>query len=135
MIYRNNFYGDYTEGKQKKIYSANMLRIRGNPKLYGFICEEYPNKCSITANDLKDNNKIEKINPLNMYYINKRLNAEGNIEIDEKGEAVSEFRKQYMTIVSCESEENDPNKGECKYNIEINNERDDIQLIGNLLRF
>ena len=129
MIYRNNFYGDYTEGKQKKIYSANMLRIRGNPKLYGFICEEYPNKCSITANDLKDNNKIEKINPLNMYYINKRLNAEGNTEIDEKGEALSEFRKQYMTIVSCESEENDPNKGECKYNIEINNERDEIQLI------
>ena len=34
-----------------------------------------------------------------------------------------------MTIVSCESEENVPNKGECKYNIEINNERDEIQLI------
>jgi hypothetical protein len=64
-----------------------------------------------------------------MYHINKRLNAEGNTEIDENGEAVSELRKQYMTIVSCESDEKDPNGGECKYNIEINNERDEIQLM------
>ena len=129
MIYRNNFYGDYTEGNDKKIYSANMLRIRGNPKLYGFICEDYPNNCNINAQDLKENPNIEKILPLNMYYINKRLNAEGNTQIDENGEATSELRKQYMTIVSCESDEKDPNKGECKYNIEINNERDEIQLM------
>ena len=51
MIYRNNFYGDYTEGNDKKIYSANMLRIRGNPKLYGFICEDYPNNCNINTKD------------------------------------------------------------------------------------
>ena len=129
MIYRNNFYGDYTEGNDKKIYSANMLRIRGNPKLYGFICEDYPNNCNINTQDLKENPNIEKILPLNMYYINKRLNAEGNTQIDENGEATSELRKQYMTIVSCESDEKDPNKGECKYNIEINNERDEIQLM------
>ena len=129
MIYRNNFYGDYTEGNDKKIYSANMLRIRGNPKLYGFICEDYPNNCNINTKDLKENPNIEKILPLNMYYINKRLNAEGNTQIDENGEATSELRKQYMTIVSCESDEKDPNKGECKYNIEINNERDEIQLM------
>ena len=76
IIYRNNFYGDYTEGKQKKIYSANMLKIRGNPKLYGFTCENYPDNCFITSDNLQNNNKIEKILNLNIYYINKRLNAE-----------------------------------------------------------
>ena len=62
-----------------------------------------------------------------MYNINKKLNAEGNININE--EEASEQRKQYLTIVSCESEETEPNEGECKYTIEINNERDEIQLI------
>ena len=128
MIYRNNFYGDYTEGNEKKVYSANMLRIRGNPKLYGFTCESYPDNCNINKNDL-NKDIIDKILPLNMYYINKRLNAEGNTKINENGEAVYEQRKQYMSIVSCESEETDPNKGECKYTIEINNERDEIQLM------
>ena len=128
MIYRHNFYGDYAEGSEKKIYSANMLRIRGTPKLYGYICNDYPN-CVITSEDLKDETKVESIIPLNMYHINKRLNAEGNTEIDSKGDAVYELRKQYMTIVSCESDETDPNNGECKYNIEINNERDEIQLM------
>ena len=124
MIYRNNFFNG---AENKKIYSANMLRIRGNPKLYGYTCNEYPN-CTITSEDLKDTSKVEQILPLNMYHINKRLNAEGNTEIDKNGDAVYELRKQYMTIVSCESDENDPNNGECKYNIEINNEMDEIQL-------
>ena len=129
MVYRNNFYGAYTEDNDKKIYSANMLRLRGNPRLYGFSCDKYPDNCTINANDLKNQTKVEKIYPLNMYHINKRLNAEGNIEIDKNGETVSELRKQYMTIVSCESEDNDPNQGECKYTIEINNEREEIQLM------
>ena len=124
MIYRNNFFNG---AENKKIYSANMLRIRGNPKLYGYTCNEYPN-CTITSEDLKDTSKVEQILPLNMYHINKRLNAEGNTEIDKNGDAVYELRKQYMTIVSCESDEADPNNGECKYNIEINNEMDEIQL-------
>ena len=128
IIYRNNFYGNYTEGNEKVIYSANMLRIRGNPKSYGFTCERYPDNCAITAEDLKNKEKVEEILPLNMYSINKRLNAEGNTKIDEN-DATCDLRKQYMTIVSCESDEKDPNAGECKYNIEINNERDEIQLM------
>ena len=124
MIYRNNFFNG---AENKKIYSANMLRIRGNPKLYGYTCNKYPN-CTITSEDLKDTSKVEQILPLNMYHINKRLNAEGNTEIDKNGDAVYELGKQYMTIISCESDENDPNNGECKYNIEINNEMDEIQL-------
>ena len=124
MIYRNNFFNG---AENKKIYSANMLRIRGNTKLYGYTCNEYPN-CTITSEDLKDTSKVEQILPLNMYHINKRLNAEGNTEIDKNGDAVYELRKQYMTIISCESDENEPNNGECKYNIEINNEMDEIQL-------
>ena len=129
MIYRNSLY-HLNSSSSMEIYSANMLRIRGNPKLYGFICEEYPDNCTITAKDLKndENDRIEKILPLNMYYINKRLKAKGNTKVDEF-DTVPELRKQYMSIVSCESEETDPNKGECKYNIEINNENDDIQLI------
>ena len=62
-----------------------------------------------------------------MYNINKKLNAAGNININD--EELSEQRSQYLTVVSCESDETDPNKGECKYTIEINNEKDEIQLI------
>ena len=123
MVYRNSFYDGLSE---KKIYSANMLRISGSPLLYGFTCDNYPN-CDVEPKNLKDSS--DKVFSLNMYHINKRLNAEGNTEIDAKGEAVYELRKQYMTIVSCESDEKYPNKGECKYTIEINNEGNTIQLI------
>ena len=122
MAYRNSFYDGLSE---KKIYSANMLRISGNPHLYGITCTEYPN-CVLDPKNLKDSS--DKVFPLNMYYINKRLNAEGNTEVDPKGEAVYELRKQYMTVVSCESDETYPNNGECKYTIEINNEGNTIQL-------
>ena len=128
MVYRHNYCENYTKNDEKKIYSANMLRIRGNPKLYGYTCNEYPHNCNV---DIKKQYlyDVDKINPLNMYYINKRLDAAGNVDINQNGEAVYEQRNQYLTIVSCESEETDPNKGECKYTIEINNERDEIQLI------
>ena len=128
MIYRNKFYSDLTKQDEIKIYSANMLRIRGNPKLYGFICVDYPN-CKVNSPDLKDPLKVEEIFPLNMYHINKRLKAEGNTDISPNGEDVYELRQQYMTIVSCESDSKDPNNGECKFNIEINNEGEEIQLI------
>ena len=62
-----------------------------------------------------------------MYNINKKLNAVGNININD--EELSEQRSQYLIVVSCESDETDPNNGECKYTIEINNEKDEIQLI------
>ena len=125
MIYRHNSY-NYNEG-DKKILSANMLRIRGNPKLYGYTCNDYPN-CTVTKDNLAN---LEKISPLNMYHINKRLNAEGNTKIEN--EPVSELKNQYLTIVSCESDEKDPNNGECKYTIEINNENDEIQLIPEII--
>ena len=119
MIYRNNHF--FMGSKSPFIYSANMLRIRGNPKLYGFVCNEYP-YCSINSDDLKNTSKVDKVLPFNMYYTNIKLDAEGNKEIG--GFPVPDLRKQYMTIVSCESDESDPNKGECKYTIEINNEGD-----------
>ena len=128
IVYRHNYYGNNTENNEKNVYSANMLKIRGNPKLYGFNCNEYPNNCNID-NNMLNKNIIDKIYSLNMYNINKRLNAVGNIDIDNNGEALYEQRNQYLTIVSCESEETDPNQGECKYTIEINNERDEVQLI------
>ena len=127
MIYRNLAYLGKNDENDYSIYSANMFRIRGNPRLYGFTCNDYPN-CAINSENLKNPNKVEEKHPLNMYHINKRLNAEGNTYFSDEG-AVYELRKQYMTIVSCESDENDPNKGECKYTIEINNENDLIQLI------
>ena len=128
IVYRHNYYENYTENNELKIYSANMLKIRGNPKLYGISCKSYPNNCNVNNNKLK-NSQTDEIYPLNLYNINKRLNAEGNIEINNNGEALYEQRNQYLTIVSCESEETDPNQGECKYTIEINNERDEVQLI------
>ena len=125
MIYRNSRF--HYDNRRPFFYSANMVRIRGNPKLYGFTCNEYPN-CAINSDDLKNKSKVEKILPLNMYYINNRLNAEGNTAINKEC-SVNELRKQYMSIVSCESDEGDPNKGECKYTIEINNGYDTIYLI------
>ena len=73
MIYRNSRF--HSENKSPYFYFANMVRIRGNPKLYGFTCNEYPN-CAINSEDLKNSSKVENILPLNMYHINKRLNAE-----------------------------------------------------------
>ena len=42
---------------------------------------------------------------------------------------MSEVRKQYLSIVICESTEDLPNKGECQYTIEIDNNGDEIELI------
>ena len=125
MIYRNSHFEDNTN---KIIYSANMLRIRGEPKLYAYTCTSFP-ECVIKSEDLTNSYVVEKITPLNMYHINKRQKAPGNTEMNPGGLVTSELRTQYMTIVSCESDESDPNKGECKYTIEINNEGDEIQLI------
>ena len=124
MVYRNSIFADYSDENENKIYSANLLKIRGNPKLYGYTCETYP-YCTVT----KDTPDLEEIERINLYYVNKRVNATGNNAIDPNGEAHSEIRKQYLSVVICDTEESDPNYGECKYTIEINNENDDIQLI------
>ena len=34
-----------------------------------------------------------------------------------------------MSVVICDTEDSDPNHGECKYTIELNNESEDIQLV------
>ena len=124
MVYRHSVFTGYSNSNENKIYSANLLKIRGNPKLYGYVCETYPD-CVVT----KDTEGLEEIERINQYYVNKRLNAIGNTDIDANGEPVSEIRKQYLSVVICDSQYSDPNYGECKYTIEINNEREDIQLI------
>ncbi|MBO6243964.1 MAG: hypothetical protein J6O41_05300, partial [Clostridia bacterium] len=124
MVYRHSIFAGYSDPNENKIYSANLLKIRGNPKLYGYTCETYPD-CVVT----KDTEGLEEIERINQYFVNKRLNAEGNTVEDSKGEPVSEIRKQYLSVVICDTEESDPNYGECKYTIEINNEREGIQLI------
>ena len=120
MVYRNSFYGGNSE---KHIYTANLLKIRGNPKLYGYICNTYP--------DCKVINKegLEEIKNINLYSINKRKDAPGYTRLNSNGEPVYETRNQYMSVVICDTEDSDPNHGECKYTIELNNESEDIQLV------
>ena len=124
MVYRNSNFASNSNSNTNKIYSANLLKIRGNPKLYGYTCNTYPN-CPVT----KTTSGLEAIGVMNQYSINKRENAEGNTAIDTNGEGVSELRKQYLSVVICDTEDSDPNYGECKYTIEINNEKDYIQLV------
>ena len=128
IVYRHNFYGKFTENNEKDILSVNMLKIRGNPILRGLGLTRYPDDYKEIDGYIQYLPEL-KIHPLNMYNIIKRVNAEGNTKISENGEALFEQREQYLAIVSCESKETDPNNGECKYTIEINNERDEIQLI------
>ena len=127
IIYRHNSFQD---DKLNKIYNANLLTIRGKPKMYGYSCKTYPN-CNIDESkfeELKKNNELDIIKPFNQYFINKKENALGNIESDPNNDPVSEIREQYLTIIKCETTEYSPNYGECKYTIEINNEIDVIQL-------
>ena len=126
IIYRQYYNANLTEDNEKILYSANMLNIKGNPKLYGFTCEQYPHNCNVDINKLKNDN-FDKIEPLNIYNVNKKLNTPKDIDIN--GESIYEQRKQYLTIVSCDKNDNDSNNDECIYTIEINNERDEIQLI------
>ena len=128
FIYRHNYFSNLSE--DKKIYSANLLTIRGKPKMYGYSCKTYPD-CNLDEkkfNELKEKGELDIIKPFNQYSINKKENALGNIEIDKNGESVSELREQYLTIIKCETPDDYPNYGECKYAIEINNELDIIQL-------
>ena len=67
MIYRNSFFNkDYS--LKTFIYSVNMLRVRGNPRLYGFTCNEYPN-CAINSDDLKNCSKVF-VKVLMLYCVN-----------------------------------------------------------------
>ena len=116
MAYRHTCYTGNAI-KEEVIYSANLLVIKGKPELYGYICEKYPN-CTV-------NGKVKGLEPverINQYYVNKRLEAEGNVEVDKYSEPVSEIRKQYLSVVICNSEE------DCEYTIEINNQGNDVQL-------
>ena len=124
MIYRHNSYNKYNF-----LYSVSMTVLRGKPVLYGYECDTYP-ECNLDKDKfdlMKKKGKIELINNVNNYYINKKLNAQGNKEIN--GENMSQSRKQYLSVVLCESTEDYPNKGECQYTIEINNYNDEIELI------
>ena len=127
FIYRHNSFNGLDA---EKIYSANLLTIRGKPQMYGYSCETYPD-CNLDKQkfeELKKNGKLDIIKPFNQYIINKKKDALGNIEVDTNGEPLSDLRKQYLTIIRCESSEDYPNNGECKYALEINNELDEIQL-------
>ena len=107
IIYRHNYYDNNLENNEKIIYSANMVKIRGNPKLYGYSCRYYPNSCNVNINDLNGVG-FDRIESLNIYNINKKLNIVKDIDVN--GESVYEQRKQYLTIVSCESGDDSPNR-------------------------
>ena len=125
FIYRHNSFSNLVENN---IYSANLLTIRGKPKMYGYLCRTYP-ECNLDEkkfNELKDNNKLDIIKPFNQYFINKKDISLENITINNIGDPIYENREQYLTIIKCESPDDYPNYGECKYSIEINNELNSI---------
>ena len=128
MIYRHTSFNKYNF-----LYSSTMNVLRGNPVLYGYECETYP-ECNLDKDkfeQMKIEGKIDIIRKINQYYINKKLYALGDKEIN--GENMSQSRKQYLSVVVCESTEDFPNKGECQYTIEIDNYNDEIQLIPELV--
>ena len=122
MVYRHDVYGAYTSDIH--IYSANLYIIKGNPKLYGYTCITYPD-CKVVKEDIPNLEEVERIN---RYYVLKKKDAVGNIDPDENVEAVNELRKQYLSVVICDTEDSDPDNGECEYTIEINNQGEDTQL-------
>ena len=127
MIYRHLAFSKFNF-----LYSSIMTSIRGNPVLYGYPCDTFPD-CNLDINkfnELKKEGKLEIINKINNYYINKKDYAQGDQEKD--GQKMSEARQQYLSVVVCESTDDMPNKGECQYNIEIDNHGDEIQLIPEL---
>ena len=127
MIYRHSSFTKYNF-----LYSAIMTAIRGKPVLYGYVCDTYP-ECNLDFNkfnELKSSGKLDVINKINNYYINKKVYAPGDQEID--GQKMSESKQQYLSVVVCESTEDLPNKGECQYTIEIDNQGDEIELIPEL---
>ncbi len=124
IVYRHDIYANYSaEFTNDKIYSANLYIIKGNPKLYGYECNTYPN-CIVT----KNTPNLEKIERINQYYVNKKKDAVGNVEPDVNGEFASEISTQYLSVVICETGELDPDNGICEYTIEINNQGEDTQL-------
>ena len=128
FIYRHNTFSN--KNSENKIYSANLLSIRGKPHMYGYSCKTFP-ECNLDEtkfNELKERKELDIIAPISQYYVNKKENAIGNIEKDINNDPVSEIKEQYLTIVKCESNDDYPNHGECKYAIEINNELDEVQL-------
>ena len=124
MLFRHSSYTKYNF-----LYNAVMNSLRGKPVLYGYTCEIYP-ECNLDINEfnkIKNTEKIDTIQPINNYYINKKTYAISDKEIN--GEKMSEVRKQYLSLVVCESTEDLPNKGECQFSIEIDNYLNEIQLI------
>ena len=127
MLYRHTAFN-----KHNILYSSIMTVLRGKPVLYGYYCRTYP-ECNMDINkfnELKNSGDIDVFTKINNHYIIKNDYAPGDQEID--GEKMSEARKQYFSLVICESEEELPNKGECQYSIEIDNQGEEIQLVPEL---
>ena len=124
MLFRHSAFTKYNF-----LYSAVMNSLRGKPVLYGYTCETYP-ECNLDINEfnkIKNTDKIDIIQGINNYYINNKDYAVGDQE--KNGEKMSESRKQYLSVVTCESSDDLPNNGECQFSIEINNYANEIQLI------
>ena len=125
MIYRHSSFTNYNF-----LYTAIMNVIWGKPVLYGYTCKTFP-ECNLDEEKLenlkKNTEDIDEIKNFNQYFINKKYYAPG--DQDKYGEKMSEAREQYLTVIKCESTDDLPNSGECKYTIEIDNYLDEIQLI------
>ena len=117
---------DYTN--HNMVYSAVMTQLRGNPVLYGYNCDSFP-ECNLDIykfNQLKESGKIDLIEKINRYYINNKGLAENSENILSNS---AYDKNQYLSIVVCDTDSEMPNGGECQFTIELNDFTDEIQLI------
>ena len=130
-VYRHLSFAKYVSNKEHEathIYTANLVTISGNPKLYGYSCITYPDYVLNKFLNISKSN-LEEIENINNYYVNKRIDAPGNIDLDKNGDSHCEGREQHLNVVICEENKFGPNNEECKYTIEINNENEDMRLV------
>ena len=128
MLYRHTSFNTYNY-----LYSSTMMVHRGKPVLYGYECDTYP-ECNLDKakfNEMKEKGKIEVINKINSYYLHKKDLAKDDMGLI--ADHTSQSRRQYFSLVMCESGEDLPNKGECQYTIEIDNENDEIEIIPDIV--
>ena len=128
MLYRHTSFNTYNY-----LYSSTMMFHRGKPVLYGYECDTYPD-CNLDKDkfkEMKEKGKIEIINKINSYYLHKKDLTKDDMSLI--ADHTSQSRRQYFSLVMCESGEDLPNKGECQYTIEIDNENDEIEVLPDIV--
>ena len=103
------------EGESLNIH---LTVLEGNAMLYGYLCETFPS-CDISITGISSMKTAFKLG--NEYLIN-----EHNMIKDK--ELFFDNTHQYFAVVYCNNTESSTNEG-CKYIINMNSEKDEIELL------